>query len=136
MRVVSSVLALLALAPPAFADTICGEGATSALLTVSDWTIKPITADTNQMTETLIYSGSKSIRMIDGSIRYSDVLGGSVASKAIDRDASIKPGEPYLQKGNWGRYTFERLLKMNRSDVIVVACVRAVVYADGSKETF
>ncbi|MCW5735202.1 MAG: hypothetical protein KIS73_13800 [Enhydrobacter sp.] len=130
-------VALLAFAPhQTFADAACGRGATSDLLKLADWTIKPITADRNEMTETLVYSGSKNIRMIDGIIRYSDVLGGNIASKAIDRDASIEPGKPYMQKGTWGPYTFERILKMNRSDVAVVVCVRAVVYADGTKETF
>lgn len=114
----------------------CSQGETKDLIKITDWTIKPVTNDTNQMTETLAYSGTKATRMIDGSIRYSDVLGGRIASKAIDRDVSIEPGKSYLQTGNWGPYTFERMLKMNRSDVIVVACVRAVVYADGTKQTF
>ena len=137
IRVALGAMALMgSLSSLAFADNACGNDGVSNLMKVTEWSITPIEADRNYMTETLVYTGTKPIRMIDGSISYSDVLGKHIASKAIHRDVSIEPGGVYVQKGNWGLATFERLLKMNRSDVMVVACIRGVVYADGTKETF
>lgn len=130
------LVALLVTISPVVADEICGRSASSAVLTVADWSIKPIDDRSNEMVETLVYSGEKPIRMIDGSIRYADVLGGQIGSKAIDRDARIAPGSTYTLIGTWGQFTFERLLEMERTDVTVVACVSAVVYEDGTKEAF
>jgi hypothetical protein len=51
-------------------------------LKVTEWSITPIDTDTNAMTETILYSGSKPVRMVSGMINYSDALGKSLVSKS------------------------------------------------------
>jgi hypothetical protein len=106
------------------------------LLSVKEWSIKPIDADTNELTVTLASGSDKPIRMIDGQFGFRDALGGHVASAAIDRDAAIPAGGDYTQTGTWGPYTFERLLKLKSEEVEAFACVKSVLYEDGTKEVF
>ena len=106
------------------------------MLSVTDWSIKPLDSETNELNWTVKSSASKPIRLIDGSVGFKDALGGSIASQAIDRDAHIPANGTYSESGRWGQFTFERLLKLRREDVTPFTCVRAVVYDDGSKEQF
>jgi hypothetical protein len=132
--VVAALLALVSL--PVSADEVCGRQGSSEFLQLVAWTIEPVDERTNRMTETLVLHGDKPIRMIDGSIIYRDVLGGSIASKAIDRDIRLAPGSEYVQEGNWGQFTFERILEMERQDVVAFVCTKAVVYDDGTSQQF
>lgn len=106
------------------------------LLTVSDWSIKPIDKETNSLTVVLKSNADKPIRMIDGQYGFEDALGGHIASAAITRDAAIPPGGTYTETGRWGPYTFERLLTLKHDEVTPTICIRAVLFEDGTKEMF
>ena len=135
MRIVlAALLALVSL--PALADEKCGRQGSSDALQLTVWTIEPVDERTNRMTETLVLNLDKPIRMIDGSIIYRDVLGASIGSKAIDRDMKLAPRAEYVQEGDWGQFTFERILGMERQDVVAFACTKAVVYDDGTSQEF
>lgn len=144
MIVRAAIAAVLLFAMPgaAMADEACGPGASSKLLTVQAWTIKPNPdglvpgLKTNHMTETLSYSGAKAIRLVRGVIDFKDVLGDNFGAMAIDGDTHIKPGGIHQQAADWGPESFARLLDIDHADVVATACVSGVVYADGTIEHF
>jgi hypothetical protein len=106
------------------------------LLQVDNWSIKPVDKQTNELKVTIKSHAHKPIRMLDAQYGFKDALGGHIASAAIDRDMKIAPGGAATMEGQWGPYTFERLLKLKREDVSAYACVRSVLYEDGTKEEF
>lgn len=114
----------------------CGSNGSSRPVSILNWSIKPINANTNNLKITFKSHLKKPIRLIDASAGFKDALGERIASLAIERDTSVSPGEEFHHNGRWGQFTFERLLKLNPEDVIPYACVRAVIYTDGAKETF
>lgn len=129
MRLVASCLLFASLSSHAMACS-------NELLAVTDWSIKPIDSDTNELTWTVKSASGKPIRMIDAQLGFRDALGGHIASLAIDRDAQIPAGGTYSGDGKWGPYTFERLLNLKREEVTAFTCVRSVLYDDGTKEEF
>lgn len=133
MRFGYLMTAVLMLASPAFAASCPGS---SEVVSVTEWAIEPLDGSTNLLTVTVRNDAPAPIRMIDGSVGFSDALGASIASYAIDRDASIPIGGTFTQEGRWGPYTFERLLKLRKDEVTAWTCVRAVLYEDGTKEQF
>ncbi len=122
-----AVAALLLTAGTAAAQTGCND----TIVTVTDWSISAIDDRTNLLETTLILTSGSPVRLIDGSVRFRDVLGGSIASFAIDRDTRLIPDVPVVQSGRWGPSTFERLLDLNPADVVVTVCVRGIVRDDG-----
>jgi len=106
------------------------------LVTLTDWEITPENDRLNILNTTFLFTGEREIRMIDASVRFSDILGGNIASFAMDRDLRIEPGAEFNQTGRWGMYTFERLLDMEQADVETRVCVRGVIYVDGTSEVF
>lgn len=130
MRKLSMIILLALGSSPAFA------ACNNTLLKVEEWSITALDANTNELTVTITTESSKPIRMIDGQFGFRDALGGNVASAAIDRDATIQAGQTYTQVNQWGPFTFERLLKLKKEEVEAFTCVRAVLYEDGTKETF
>lgn len=106
------------------------------LIRLESWAIEPIDADTNLLTTNFTYLGSKPVRLIDASAQFSDILGEEIGSFALTRDVSFVAGSAHQEVGRWGQYTFERLLDMNRDDVVTSVCVRAIVYSDGTIEEF
>lgn len=125
-----TLVALLLTTSTAYAG--CNEN----MITMLSWNITPIDSDTNQLDTSFRLNSEKPIRMIDASAGFSDSLGGRIGSFAIERDLRAAPGEEFDQTGRWGRFTFERLLEMERADVVTSTCVRGVIYADGTKEEF
>jgi hypothetical protein len=106
------------------------------LMTLTNWEIAPKSETQNILSTAFVYNGDRAIRMIDASANFSDVLGGRIASFELDRDLRIEPGEQFNQTGLWGMFTFERLLEMEKSDVETSVCVKGIVYADGTLESF
>ena len=106
------------------------------LVELLSWSIAAEDSDTNRLDTSFRFNGTSAIRMIDASVGFSDILGGRIASFAMDRDVSLTPGQEFALSGLWGPYTFERLLDLKAEDVTVQVCVRAVVHADGTVERF
>jgi hypothetical protein len=76
---------------------------------------------------------SAPIKMVDGAIWFTDVLGGSLGGFDIERDLHIPPGASYEQHL---RVTEDRFLKASPADIVGIACVKAVLYEDGAKASF
>lgn len=127
---------LMALAFVALASSQAVAACNDTLLTVVDWTIRPVDARTNELSYTVKSNAGKDIRMIDGQLGFKDALGGHIGPLGLQRDAEIKAGSTFADKGLWGQHTFERLLKLKKDEVTPYTCVRAVLYDDGTKESF
>lgn len=125
-----AILVLLLLSGTAHA------GCNDTLLTFTDWSIKPLDAEANQITTTFKSNAERPIRMIDAKAGYFDALGAMVGSFELNRDASIRPGGTYAETKTWGQNTFERLLTLKHDEVKTFVCVTAVLYDDGTKQTF
>jgi hypothetical protein len=74
--------------------------------------------------------------MVDAQFGFRDALGGNIGSMKLQRDVTIAEGGAYSETGMQGIKSFERLLKVDRADISPYACVKGVVYADGTKELF
>jgi len=77
---------------------------------------------------TLLNNGDQSIRMIDGSVIFQDVLGRDILRIGIDPDQRIEAGGTATQSGI---YSNTRLLDVAEEDVVITTCVRGLVYSDG-----
>ncbi len=106
------------------------------LLTISKWSIRPIDGHMNELSFTVHSSAAKGIRMLDAQLGFTDKLGATIGPLVIDRDIAISAHGSFTDKRVWGPFTIERLLKVNAADITAYTCVHAVVYDDGSKETF
>ena len=130
MRFFTLAIGMVMASGPLMAE--CNE----SLLRLDSWQIEPIDSDTNRLTTNFTYVGERTIRMLDASAGFRDVLGERIASFALDRDVYLVEGASHQEIGRWGPYTFERLLNMNPDDVIPWVCVNAVVFEDGTVEEF
>ncbi|WP_368184158.1 hypothetical protein [Aestuariibius sp. HNIBRBA575] len=131
MKLRAAIFGLMATMP-----NILWAGCNYDLVTVSTWEITPIDDRTNLLRTHLGWQGDGIVRMIDGSVEFKDVLGGRIASFALNRDEFHIPGRIIVQEGRWGPHTFERLLDMNFDDVVTSVCVRGIVHDDGRVEQF
>jgi hypothetical protein len=87
---------------------------------------------------TLHNNSDKSIKLIDGSLRFSDLLGESVYGIKLDKDVIIKPGSDASFSGNYNRFGLnaDRLARMSKSDVAAALEIRAIIFVDNSVVRF
>ncbi|MGN7749723.1 hypothetical protein [Sinorhizobium meliloti] len=105
------------------------------LLSVEEWSVRRLD-DQNMEVQVVVKSAAqKPIRMLDADFGFRDALGGHVAADAFDRDIDIPAGGSVRAVTKWPT-TFERLLKLKHEEVAAYACVRGVLYDDGTKEEF
>ena len=121
---------------PAFAG--CESGSPS-VITVESWSAeakKMRSTDYVNVSVTIKSGAAKPFRMVDASIEIEDALGRRIGVLSVDPDLVLQPGESIEKNGSYLADSLERLPKMNRDDVIITACTEAVVYQDGSKQSF
>ena len=105
------------------------------LLSVDDWSAR-LLDDRNMEVQIVVKSNAqKPIRMLDADFGFKDALGGHVAADTFERDIEIPASGSATTVKKWPM-TFERLLKLKHEEVAAYACVRGVVYEDGTKEEF
>jgi len=73
------------------------------------------------------------IRMIDGYVVFTDALGGEVDDFTIDRDLHLAIGAEGEAKA---LLRYSRLTELDPADVSAVACLRAVLFEDGTRQDF
>ncbi|MGF6174255.1 hypothetical protein [Ensifer sp. 4252] len=127
---------LLGLALALFGMSPALSACNDDLLIISKWSIKPIDSHMNELSFTVRSSAGKGIRMLDAQLRFTDTLGATIGPLVIDRDVTIPALGSFTDTRVWGPFTIERLLKVNAEDITAHTCVHAVVYDDGSKESF
>ncbi len=80
------------------------------------------------------YNGSRPYRMIHAGVILADVLGEGLGQVNLNRDQTVSPGEVVEANGFVGAE--ERLLTVNRDDIVGSTCVWSIVYSDGQVEEF
>ncbi|MDW9363591.1 hypothetical protein RWA02_17290 [Sinorhizobium meliloti] len=113
------------------AEAACNE----SLLTVKEWSVN-VKADEAEVAVTLASSLTKPARMIDASVVFSDALGQRIGQIPADFDEKLAIGATYTTGGSYAGTKLDRAAKLDRHDVNVTACLRGVVYEDGTKEEF
>jgi len=78
----------------------------------------------------------KSIKLVDGSILFTDLLGEKLMSIRLLQDIIYSPREPAPASGEWSVNQFEsgeqRMSTVNHDDVKAILVVRRVVFGDNS----
>jgi len=115
----------------------CQDGS-NEILTVENWQVEKVEGILSgiDITVELRSHASKPFRMIDASFTFHDTLDRRISSFTIDPDLKAKPGETVSTVNGYMGREMDRVPSMDRADVVVFACTRAVVYEDGSKEFF
>lgn len=79
---------------------------------------------------------TKSARMIDASVMFSDALGQRVGQVPADFDEKLAIRATYTTGGSYAGIKLDRAARLDRHDVNVTVCLRGVVYEDDTKEEF
>lgn len=128
--VVLSCSVLAAAAVPVLAE--CRED----ILTVADYAFKDADDGKVELAFTLKSAQGKPIRLVDGKFGLRDALGGPIGAIALDRDVAIPAGGTFASTMADNAKDWARLTKVNRADIVPYACVRGVIYDDGTSEQF
>ncbi|WP_307145455.1 hypothetical protein [Rhizobium tibeticum] len=131
-----AVVVSLAALPAAAQD--CQEGQ-KEVIAVESWDIKKVDDPMfsgMDITLKLKSNATKPFRMADASFTFQDGLGRRISSFTIDPDLKAKPGDVVETVNGYQGSEMDRVPKMNRADVVVFACTKALVYEDGTKEEF
>jgi hypothetical protein len=129
------LLALAVLVSPAAAAE-CFEGRPDAI-TVKSWAPsakESLIGEPVLVRYVLNNALDKSIRMIDASVFFDDVLGKHIGGYEVEPDVAAVAGGDFEVEGTYLGMT--RLLDANPEDILVSICTKAVVYGDGTTETF
>lgn len=127
MRAVFVCLFMAAL--PAWA---CSEN----VLTLNKWTVEQSSDVTFRLVMQLAPAFRAPVRMVDAQVYFSDRLGGQIGGAILDRDTKID-GAPFIEEIEFGTgLRIARLLDVDPADVVTRVCTKAVIYGDGSKQTF
>lgn len=111
-------------------------GCNQELLNVTGWAAKAVTDRQVEVRMDLKSTAPKPIRIIEALVYFRDALDGDVGALPVERDAHIPAGGTYTRLMKSAPVNFDRLLKLRKQDVQTHVCVFAVLYEDGTKETF
>lgn len=114
----------------------CLNGQSDDILAVESWQLEDTEGEEKTITITLRPLAEKGIRLIDGTIRFQDVLGERIGEFILDRAREIAPDAPYVHDEIIAGTILERLEKLHPDDVTAIACVSALVYDDGELVEF
>lgn len=89
-----------------------------------------------QITLSLTNTGTKEIKLIDGTIQFSDLLGNHLYGIRITPDQRIAAGKTSTDKGSYSINQFiteqTRMASMKKEDVQATLIVRKLVFADNT----
>ncbi|WP_417581691.1 hypothetical protein [Pelagibacterium sp.] len=115
----------------------CLNGQSGDILTLEGWELLDGETDAEKTINiSLHHAGTVGIRLIDATVRFQDVLGERIGEFALERADGIGPEQNYLLNKVVAGTILERLENLHPDDVVGIACVRALVYEDGSLEDF
>jgi len=118
----------------------CGPNGSPDVLSVVSWAVE-VAPDEYGMTTATVSVEVKNttalpIRMTDGGVHFQDALGGYISNIGIERDLVI-PIEGTVQwTAQYGGTGLDRVPDLRHDEVDVFACVRAVLFDDGTKQAF
>jgi hypothetical protein len=130
MKLIIAVALLIGAVVPASA---CN----SEMLVVREW--RAVANEGNKffpvgLSASVEYTGAQPYRMIHGGVMFADVLGASLGQVNLDRDQAVAPGDILEVDGLVDAK--DRLLTVNRDDVVTRTCVWSIVYDDGTVVEF
>lgn len=135
MRTVLTLVILLGLAGSAGAAQNCNTD----ILALKEWSVtlgNRSGLESADLALTYQSTAGKTFRMIDASIRFTDALGGHIALIATERDMRLAPGDTFSEDQSYLGTQLNRIAHMDHSDVNVAVCTKAILYEDGTHETF
>lgn len=125
---------------------MCGSAAaaecrigTTEMLVLNDWA--PLKQESAMMTRygasvSVVSNLPKATRMVRGHVSFEDVLGRDIIEfLPIPDDAKILAGDVFSFDTLYGP-SGERIMTVDKADVVGTVCLRSVVYEDGSVEQF
>lgn len=139
MRISMMVMLIIAATAGEAAAADCGPNGDGTAITVKEWSVEAIAGligTEAKVSVTFTNDLTKSFRMIDASIMFEDALGGYISNIGVDRDITLAPGNSTVYTASYGGTGLDRVPQMNRQDVVVYACTKAVIYDDGTKQEF
>lgn len=138
MRPIFLALSFSLLAVPAASAIECLNGQSADILAIEGWQLAQTESEGGEkaISITLMPVGEKGIRLIDGTIRFEDVLGERIGEFILERAREIAPGEPYVHDDVVAGTILERLEELHPDDIATIACVSALVYDDGTLVEF
>lgn len=134
-RLIFAAMALVVSAASARADGQCFSGS-STVIAPFDWSFERVDETTNHLTFTVKSSLPKDTRLVSLQAAFLDRLGGPIGGFDFGRDVAIPAGGTYTFDQNISSAYLPRLHVVAREDVVPLVCTTAVVYADGTTETF
>jgi hypothetical protein len=114
----------------------CSVGRSDAVV-VTSWAAEATSGTLGPMVQvSYVLSNNlpKGIRMVDASVNFEDVLGQTMPGFKLAPDIAAAAGGDFAQVATY--LGMDRLVKARHEDIIVTVCTRAVVYEDGTKESF
>ena len=138
MRPLLLALSISALAATDASAIECLNGQSAGILTVETWELRDSQGegDEKAISITLQPQGDLGIRLIDGTIRFEDVLGERIGEFILERAEGIPAARPYIHDDVVAGTVLERLEQLHPDDIATIACVSALVYEDGTLEEF
>lgn len=115
----------------------CLNGQSPDILSLESWGLLDGETDAEKTINiTLRHDGDLGIRLIDGTVRFQDVLGERIGEFPLERADGIGAQSDYIINDVVAGTVLERLEGLHPDDVQGIACVRALVYEDGTLEEF
>ena len=114
------------------ARAACNE----TLLDFVSWTIRPLNADTNEMTTVFKSNAPKTIREIDASAGFKELDGEEIGCFKLFEYLMIEAGAEVTETTEWGPHTFEGPPTRKPAELTTFVCVRSVKYEDGTQQSF
>ncbi|MDE4595909.1 hypothetical protein [Sinorhizobium meliloti] len=112
-------------------------GCNETMLSITDWSAGQAGEEHVEITFDVQSHAKKQIRMLKAVAYFYDALDVPLGAIPIGPDATIPAGGRYNEHLTWpAGVHLKRLLQLRKQDVKTATCVKAVLYADGSKESF
>ncbi|OOC51222.1 hypothetical protein [Brucella intermedia] len=129
------LISVLSVCGVANAKSACSSGDDPAIK-LHSWNAKKIDDATTEFVLSIETTFQKNVRMVDGYVSYSDVLGERMGAFEFPRDNALPARAKTPLTIKVGSMVVPRILKVNADDVVADLCVKGVVYDDGTQETF
>jgi len=104
------------------------------VLKIESWEASPRRTSGATVTMVLRNVGERPIEMVDATAWFRGELGEGIGGIYVSRDAKIDAGSTFTQTSNM--VGFGRLVTVDKKFVHALACAKAVLYRDGTKERF